>query len=1247
MIKWFKFLSCSVVFSLAIYNSKAQVRFTQNKGQWQPNIQFKAELKSAKIFIGNGKLAYYFYDADKLSQIQHNNPKLDSFKAHIVQIEFLNANTNALYQGIEAYESYSNYFIGNKSQYWASNVPSYKKIMVKNIYNHIDFEMLEYQGQLKYNFIVNKGGNPSDIQLKYTGADSIYIQNDNMVFTTSLGTITELKPYVYEETKAKNTEIATSYTLNDNIVSFSLNSKRNKRNKLIIDPLLVFSTFSGSYTDNFGYTATYDDSGNAYSGGTVFNDFDNGFPSTTGAFQRFFAGGTDEGPFPRGIGYTARDCGILKYSKDGKKLLYATYLGGSTSNDQPHSMVVNHEGNLVIMGSTKSIDFPMANNGFDITQNGESDIFVAILSADGRQLKSSTYIGGNSFDGLNGDRPTGQITPLLYNYADDFRGEVIVDKNNNIYVASSTNSTDFPLSTNALDNSYNGKQEGCFFILDAACQNLLYSTYIGGTAEDAAYGLDFGLNNDIYITGGSTSSSFDYAVNGLKKTNNGGQADGFLARIDLPSGNILAYTMIGTSDYDQSYFVKTDKYGKPFIYGQTKGLMGVSANVYSNTNAKQFIKKINKECTAIELETVFGATNKLRPDISPTAFLIDQCERIFISGWGAAEIGGFLGGGTNGMPLTKDALQSTTDNNDFYVAVFAKNMRELLFSSYFGGRSSGRVEAHEHVDGGTSRFDKKGIIYQSLCGGCGAQSLYPTTIGAYSRTNNSGNCNNALFKIDFENLNRKPKAKDSFYTVFATDTLNFDLTVSDPDFDDTLSIKLEGEMFTNINFPKPLPKISSFTKSNTENKISAKITWRSGCQHISNDTIKLKVKVYDKGCPTQDSNQAIIKIVVKDPPLTLTPETICLNFKEDGSLKLSWESFPKNKYFKHIVLYRINPNARIIALDTIKNNLGGEYTDRVTLDPKANNYIYYMVGYNICNQAYSAGIRISTLAQYNTPIDSTYLNYATVIDNSKVKISWFTSKEDDFGSYDIYKADNINGVSKGYKKIKTIEVKTDTTYEDNNVKVGERSYCYKIGVNDKCGHISKPSNEACNIVLKGEAGPLFFDLDWMPYRIWHGGVKNYELSRRVDTGSLRYLTNTNLLRTYHDEALDLWWGAYFYVVNAYEGKNEKGEGYNAISQSNEIRLIQPPQVYVPNAFSPNDDATNDVWGVSHAFVREFDMKVFNRWGQKVWQNDFKGTQWDGKTNGKIAGNDVYIWIVTYRGWDNKFYTQKGTVTVMQ
>jgi gliding motility-associated-like protein len=1239
-----KRVSCYIIVLVSLFtcvSGRAQVRFTENKGQWDARVLFQSDMRNAKLFVSKGALTYLFYSAEQVHEIQHKQILNEQINVHVMKVEFLGSNPAAVYTGRNPYDDYANYYHGNNPAKWKTRVLGYNKLYITDIYDHIDFELFESYGNLKYNFIVRPGGNPSQIRMKYTGADSLYLDNYNLVMKNSLGTITELRPLVFEGPEAGNKIIESAYQLEDNILSFAISSKRNKNKPLVIDPVLVFSTYSGSVADNFGYTATFDSLGHGYAGGTVFGF---GYPTTTGAFLISFMGGNVE---EDAIGYIERDCGITKYSKDGKKLIYSTYLGGSLSNENPHSMIVDRNNNLLVMGSTKSADFPIGiAPAYDFTHNGESDIFVVKFSEDGTSLLGGTFVGGSSFDGLNGDRPSRNTSPLLYNYADDFRGEIIVDERNDIFVATTTNSTDFPI-VNGFDNTQGGKQDGCIFQLSSDMSTLMFSSFIGGDDQDAAYGLDLGTHDDLFVTGGSNTIDFGYGVPGMTKVNNGGRADGYIVRIDRNSFRLMAMTFIGTNAYDQCYFVKTDKYGKPFVYGQTEGEMKASANVYSNAGGKMFLKKLDLNCTAIELETTFGGKDKRRPDLSPTAFLVDQCERIFISGWGSLSFGnGFNGGGTGGMPVTGDAFQKTTDNYDFYLAVFSKNFYELQYASFFGGVSNGNNNAHEHVDGGTCRFDKKGIVYHSVCAGCRGNSLFPTTAGAWSRTNNSRNCNNALFKFDFENLNRKPLARDSIYDVFATDTLDFNIDVSDPDLSDSLRVVLSGDMFKDPNYPKPLPEIETITKlPGRVNALRAHVTWRPECGHITGDTIKLYVKVYDQGCPTQDSNQALIRLVVKDPPLTVTPETFCLYFRDNNAIRLSWETFEKNKFFKYIVLYRANPNKTIVALDTLFDNQPGLFTDHLPQNPKMVNFTYYMIGYNICGKPYDRGMRINTLKEFNTPIDSTYMHYATVVENKNIRINWFTSKEDDFGSYDIFRADNINGKSTGYRKIKTIEVLTDTNYVDEDVNVAEKSYCYRIGVNDLCGHVSKPSNEGCNIVLKGEVGHLFFDLDWSPYREWKGGVKNYELFRHVDNTSMSSLVNTDLLRTHHDEDLDLWWGAYYYVVKAYES-DFHGIGFNATSLSNEIRLIQPPMVFVPNAFSPNGDNVNDIWGVSHAFVREFRMQVFNRWGEKVWDNDYKGNQWDGITRGKLAMNDVFVWIVTYKGWDNRFYTQKGTVTVM-
>jgi gliding motility-associated-like protein len=126
--------------------------------------------------------------------------------------------------------------------------------------------------------------------------------------------------------------------------------------------------------------------------------------------------------------------------------------------------------------------------------------------------------------------------------------------------------------------------------------------------------------------------------------------------------------------------------------------------------------------------------------LSPAAFLVDNCGNIYVSGWGANILQGTP---LSGMPVTSDAFQFNSPNGyDFYLFVLKGDFSQLLYGTYIGG-----AQAAEHVDGGTSRFDKNGVVYQSVCGGCGGSSDFPTTPGAWSSQNNSSNCNNVVYKF--------------------------------------------------------------------------------------------------------------------------------------------------------------------------------------------------------------------------------------------------------------------------------------------------------------------------------------------------------------------------------------------------------------------------------------------------------------------------------------------------------------------
>jgi gliding motility-associated-like protein len=1226
-------IKCSLVcllwacFDLSGYS---QMKLKENKGQWHPEVKFKADIPGGFLFVSNQELTYLFYDHDFVRELHHTKVDTGAVKCHSVKIKFLGSSVPTSIERYEKSSEYYNYFIGNDKSRWASGVQAYSRIILKNLYPNIDLELYEKDGFLKYNLILNEGADYRLIKMKYEGADKLYLKNGNLHIKTSLFDLKELAPFVFQGDE-KN-ELKSKYKLKDNVLSFSLLTEYSGKSPVIIDPFVVFSTYSGSVADNFGYTATFDKYGNGYSGGSV---FDIGFPATAGAFQTYQ--GAWELTDPR---YRI-DVGILKYNPTGTGLIYATYLGGARNNDHPHSMIVDKNDRLIVFGTTESSDFPIATgNVIDPTHNGLSDIYLAKLSKDGKTLLRSTFIGGGNYDGQNG---VSHSTVTTHNYADEYRGEVILDDNNCVYVSSCTNSPNFPMK-NSFNPNWQGKQEAVVFKLSENFDTLLWSSFFGGPGDDAAYGISLGVNNELFFTGGTASNTVMPLMKGHRTSYNGGQADGWLVKMNSSTGAYVAGTFIGTDRYDQCYFVKTDKFGFPFVYGQTQGLMPVTSGAYNNPRSGQFIQKYSRDLTNLEIGMVFGSGGALG-DISPTAFLVDECERVFVSGWGG-NVNNTGNGDTRGLPITQDAYQKTTDGSDFYVAIFSKNIEELLYSTYFGGNSE------EHVDGGTSRFDEKGIIYQSVCASCDMEDGFPTTPGAWSTTNKGRRptrewlpgCNNALFKIDFENLNRKPVLKDTFLTVVATHTLTFDILGIDPDKYDTLEMVLSGDIFGGGSLLAPFATV---TTQRSVSPLTNTLNWTTTCDHLTGDTLEISVKLKDHGCPDMDSTFATIKVLVLPPPLPEVPENLCVNFNGQNSINVWWDQFQTNSYFKKIELYKVSPNDDTTLLATYWDGNAVNLKDDDVNDPKNNNYCYFFKAYNICDMEVVSTFGACTKVELNSPISGTEIITATVINDESVKIIWKKSDEPDFFSYEVYRA---KGRDKNleYEYLATVKDINTLEYVDDNINVDEVSYCYRVLVTDRCGHLSKGSNRGCNIVITGNSEPFKFNLNWQDYSEWKNGVQNFDLYRSVDTGVLRpivMLPGDDM--DYTDEDLDYCWGGYFYQVRAYEDNSVPDSSNNAISVSNTIYLIQPPHLYVPSAFTPNDDNINDVWGIVPVFVKEYNIKVFNRWGEKVYDSNDKKRQWAGEYNGDAPFQNVFIWVVEYTGWDNSRHFDRGDVTILK
>lgn len=784
--------------------------FVENKGQWNENVLYKSDIPSGQLYIEKNRFLFNFYDQEAMGTHHHglgdnksndiennktntrlvnNKPKPTLIKAHSYEVAFVGCSPISSTEGVDPTSYSRNYFKGSNKLEWASGAKSYAKTILHDIYPNTSLASIAQETGFKYEFYLNPGANASLIKLKYAGVDTIFLKHGELFIQTSVNSFYEQRPYSYQEINGQRILIPCEFKLENNVLSFNFPKGYNKRFPLVIDPQLIFSTYSGSTADNWGNSATYDDDGNTYMVGIA---FEQGYPATLGAYQIQYNG--FEESFPLGDGFYPKfdpDVAIMKFDPLGK-LLYATYLGG-TESEVPSSCIVNSKKELIIFGFTGSdgalasngsvgLPFPTTTGAYDVSFNGGSptapmsiydaiffdrgtDLFVSTLSANGNSLISSTLIGGSENDGI-----TNIGDALSRNYGDQFRGEIYCDGSDQIYIITKTFSSDIVnIAAPGYDKTFNGLTDAYLCKLSGDLKTMLWDTYIGGSNHDVGYSIRVASDNTVYITGGTLSSNFPTSVGAIKTSMSFGDIDGYIAHLSADGTSLLQATYIGTSSYDQCFFIQLDKSENVFVFGQTLGDFPMSDDVYGQVSTGQFLQKIDPTLSTVLLSTTFG--NKQNAiSIVPTAFLVNNCDNILLAGWGGnvnSYLGKYIGGTTKGLQTTSNAFSQLTDGSDFYLMVLEKDFKSLLYGTFFGGYGE-----DDHVDGGTSRFDKNGIVYQSVCGSCGGTSRFPVTSNAHSDTNNSSNCNNACFKFDLSNL-RADFTANPITTCLGSDSITF------------------------------------------------------------------------------------------------------------------------------------------------------------------------------------------------------------------------------------------------------------------------------------------------------------------------------------------------------------------------------------------------------------------------------------------------------------------------------------------
>jgi hypothetical protein len=566
-----------------------------------------------------------------------------------LRMKILRANSNAKVQGVDPLPGKNNYLVGNKPKDWQTNIFNYSKVRYDEIYAGIDLLYYGNQQDLEYDFILKPGADVDTIGLAFEGAKNIRLDvNGDLILSLPEGEIRQRIPFAYQEVNGTKKEIPANYIVKENgEIGFTLGDYE-KNADVIIDPVLVYSTFLGGSAEEVGIAVSFDPAGNAYITGRTFS-FD--FPLANPLQQNF------GGVF------------ISKINAAGTAFLYSTYIGGGSFNEGGTGIAVDSSGNAYVTGFTFSENFPTTPGAFDTTYNGNRDSFVLKLNATGNQLLYSTLIGGSSSDDASG---------------------IAIDATGNAYITGSTES-DYPTTPNAFRTTGGG--DAFITKFNATGSALVYSTLLGGDETELGRAIAVDASGFACVTGGTYSTDFPLA-NALQPMK-AGYLDAYVTKLNQTGTGLIFSTYLGGNDNefgaDLAWDITTDAVGNIYVGGYTySSNFPVTAGAYQTVKIGQyngFVTKLSPTGSAL-YSTYVG-------------HLADSVQGLAVDALGNC----YMAGSTFGsFPTTAGALQPNLGGGqDVFVAKLNAAGTALTYGSYFGGSK------HEYALG--IALDRSGNIY--------------------------------------------------------------------------------------------------------------------------------------------------------------------------------------------------------------------------------------------------------------------------------------------------------------------------------------------------------------------------------------------------------------------------------------------------------------------------------------------------------------------------------------------------------
>ena len=585
---------------------------------------------------------------------------LESEPPQVMRMRLVGGSDKGRVVGLDELPGRSNYFIGNNAKKWRTNVPSYARVKYEGVYPGVDLVYYGNQRQLEYDFVVEPSADPNQIKLSFAGADGMRVDasNGDLVVKVGADELHFHKPAVYQPPVAAvssppSSRVAAVYdrrrrsqsaatvelegafvVASNNQVAFRVAGYDPKR-ALVIDPLLVYSTYLGGNAYDNGTGIAVDSSGNVYVTGCATSA---DFP-TENPLQATL----------HGVG----NAFVAKLNAAGSALVYSTYLGGS-GGDSGFGVAVDSSGSAYVTGDTTSTDFPTANplqatnkagtSGNPSLPSGTTG-FVTKLNPSGSALVYSTYLGGSGVDqGLG----------------------IAVDPTGNTYVTGDTTSTDFP-TVNPIQATNNAVAGTAFVAkLNGAGSALVYSTYLGGSSEDGGRGITVDATGNAYVTGFTESTNFP-TVNPIQANCEGcisPSSDAFVSKLNS-GGSALAYSTYlgGGIEYYDGGAIGVDSSGNAYVVGGSN-LAGSAVGAV--------VTKLNAAGSALVYST--------------SLLTVGAGSGIAVDSYGDAYVTGL----TNSTDFpTVNAIQATCacsmSNSDAFVAMLNPAGSALVYSTYLGG----------------------------------------------------------------------------------------------------------------------------------------------------------------------------------------------------------------------------------------------------------------------------------------------------------------------------------------------------------------------------------------------------------------------------------------------------------------------------------------------------------------------------------------------------------------------------------